>query len=302
MSEKIEVHDVLVELGESTEEGELLGSRLEVGDIVEQNEVLAEVDLGKVTVELVAPVSGRVLEITPPGPATRGMVAVRIEEIADPHKRATLREGLKVRRDLLAKAAAQRAAAKDRAKSRAHVPAHQTTDAKALTLRIGEVARDVHLAPIDARIAALTLVAGAEAATHALRVVRALAVAPELSPGQRPYGIAYLSVRAGVETRTILSVAIHDDEGDVKDITELEGAIVDAVVVRFHDTVQHVGLVMVSSSVDTIVISAPRVVPCLGPDGAVTHASRAEVSLKLGRDPSLCQRVLAALAEQLEQP
>ena len=102
MSEKVEVHDVIVELSESTSEGQLLDPRIRVGDYVEQHQVLVEVDSDKVTIELVAPVAGRVMEIAPAGPIARGAVAVRIEAIADPLKVATLREATKVRREDLA--------------------------------------------------------------------------------------------------------------------------------------------------------------------------------------------------------
>jgi hypothetical protein len=290
MSEKIEVHDVVVELGESSE-GELLEPRFVVGDVVEKNQVLVEVDAGKVTIELVAPVSGRVLEIAPGGPVTRGAVVVRIEEIADPHKLATLREAAKVRRELSARAAAEKAV---------RTPVHRGPLVKTLLVKIGEVARDVDVRPLDARIFALTRVTHAEGAAHAVRVARALAVAPDLVP-TRPMGVAYVSVRAGIETRTHLSVAIHHDEGEV---TALDHELdpIDAVIVRFHDTVTRVGLPMVTAGVTTILIGAPRIVPCLDAGGAVTFAPRAEVTLKLTREPGLSQRVLAALAEQLERP
>jgi pyruvate/2-oxoglutarate dehydrogenase complex dihydrolipoamide acyltransferase (E2) component len=294
MSVDIEVHDVVVELGESSSEGELLEPRFVVGDVVEKNQVLVEVDAGKVTIELVAPVSGRVLEIARGGPVARGAVVVRIEEIADPHELATLREAAKVRRELEAQAVAARAA-----KTAARAPIHRGALVKTLVVKIGEVARDVDVRPIDARIGALTKVRHAEAAAHAVRVARSLAVAPDLMPS-RPMGIAYLSVRAGIETRTNLSVAIHHDEGEV---TELDQDLdpIDAVIVRFHDTATRVGLPIVTASLNTILIGAPRVVPCLDAEGAVTLAPRAEVTLKLMREPSLSQRVLAALVEQLER-
>ncbi|MBN8612693.1 MAG: hypothetical protein J0L92_19010 [Deltaproteobacteria bacterium] len=290
MSKKIEVHDVVVELGESSE-GELLEPRFVVGDVVEKNQVLVEVDAGKVTIELVAPVSGRVLEIAPGGPVTRGAVAVRIEEIADAHKLATLREAAKVRHELSARAAAEKPV---------RTPVHRGPLVKTLLVKIGEVARDVDLRPLDTRIAALTRVTHAEGAAHAVRVARALAVAPDLVPS-RPLGVAYVSVRAGIETRTNLSVAIHHDEGEVTELVQ-ELDPIDAVIVRFRDTVTRVGLPIVTAGVTTVLIGAPRIVPCLDAGGAVTLAPRAEVTLKLAREPGLSQRVLAALAEQLERP
>ena len=45
----------------------------------------------------------------------------------------------------------------------------------------------------------------------------------------------------------------------------------------------------------------PRLVPVRDARGAVTFADRAELSVKLTREPGLCQRVLGALAEQLER-
>jgi hypothetical protein len=288
MSEKRpKVFDVVVEYGEDVGAGEIV-STAAVGDFVEKHQVVAEVDTGKVTVELVAPVTGRVTEVAPRGEIGRGAVIVRVEEVADPLRAATLREATKVRRALAAEAAAK-----------ARAEAARAPVARALQIKLGEVMRQVDLGPIDARIASLGGLAHAEAAAHLVRVARALAVAPALHLPS-PMRLAYVSVRAGVEARTVLSVALDHDEGDVTEVTD-ERLLVDAVVVRFHDTVERVGLPLVTNNGISILLATPRLVPVRDARGAVTFAERAELSIKLTREPGLCQRVLGALAEQLER-
>lgn len=294
MSTKVEVHDVIAELGESEAEGELATAWVRVGDFVEQHQVLIEIDAGKVTLELVAPVAGRVLEVAPIGTIARGAVAARIEEIADPMKAATLREATKVRHELAAKkaAAAQAAAKKDAAKSAA---------ASKSLLRAADVARDIDLASLDARIASLSSLAHAEAAVHLVRVARALVVAPALALGAPPT-LAYVSVRAGTETRWVCSVPLDADETGVLDLGETP-PVPDLVLVRFHDTVERSGFTAANAAMSkAIVLCAPRLVPVLEPSGAIGLAKRCELSVKLGQAPGLVARVLGALAEQLERP
>ena len=164
-----------------------------------------------------------------------------------------------------------------------------------------DVARDVDLAHLDARVASLSDLAHAEAAVHLVRVARALAVAPALAL-RAPPTLAYVSVRAGIETRWVCSVSVDADETGVVELGETP-PVPDLVLVRFHDTVERSGFTAANAMLSkAIVLCAPRLVPVMEPSGVVAHARRCELSLKLGHGPGLVSRVLAALAEQLERP
>lgn len=287
----VKIHDVTVDLGESMSEAELR-PKVSVGDFVEEEAMLGEVDSDKVTMDLVSPAAGRIIEVAREGKIARGAVAVRIEEIDDPLRVATLREAAKVRREL-----AQRAMTEQKERDLA---ARQKAHERTPLVRTVEVGRDVDLTRIDARIASLGDLAHAEAAAHLVRVARALATAPDLGLGA-PLRLGYVSVKRGVETSSRHSVSVDAEEAHVTELTE-PGTPLDVVVVRFHDTVERSGFTAASAKLSSaIVICAPRLVPVREPSGAIGHAMRADVSLKLGRQPALVARVLAALAEQLER-
>lgn len=291
----VKIHEVTVDLGELSEAE--LRPAVKVGDFVDEASVLADVESDKATMELVSPAAGRVIEVAPQGRIARGVVAVRIEEIAEPLRVATLREATKVRRELEVRAAAEERARQAASTSRT------VRGRPEITIRTVDVARDVDLARIDARIASLTDHAHAEAAVLLVRVARALAVAPMLELGT-PMALGYVSVRGGVESRSCHSVSVDADDAQVAELTE-RGRPLDAVVVRFHDTVERSGHAFAHgpSSMKPlimIVLCAPRVVPIVEPGGGMAPAMRAELSLKIGgREPVLVARLLGALAEQI---
>ena len=111
-----------------------------------------------------------------------------------------------------------------------------------------------------------------------------------------------MSVRAGIEVRSLHRVSVDDDEAQVTEVEEAPASSIDLVVVRFHDTVEHVGLPLVWSRGNrAVVLAAPRPVAVPDASGAPALSPRAEISLQLGEPGGLCQRVLGALAEQLER-
>src|SRR5690606_29347713 len=53
----------LPDVGEGTAEAELVGWHIAVGDVVEEDQIVADVMTDKATVEITAPVSGKVIAI-----------------------------------------------------------------------------------------------------------------------------------------------------------------------------------------------------------------------------------------------
>jgi pyruvate/2-oxoglutarate dehydrogenase complex dihydrolipoamide acyltransferase (E2) component len=271
MNDDPRLHAVRVELGEQEAPGTLaLGVR--IGDHVEAGVVLGIVEGNKTTVELVAPVRGRVVSVASDGPVEQGAVAVTIEHDAGSVSRTS---------------DAVRAA-----RSTPTDPGDFPRELLAVS-RVSDVACRVALHALDARVKKLEAdgIAHAEAIAMSLSVARALAAVPEVGLSA-PLHIAYVAVRDGDEERVVLRLSAFDDERTVASVSP--PSRVDFVVLRFHDTVESARALVQGAR--TIVLSAPaRRAPANEPGDA-----RVELVLTLPARPGLAQRMLAVLREQLE--
>lgn len=275
MTQKPTVHKIAFNVGERSSGTALSIPKVRVGDIIEEGGLIAEIETEKVAYELVAPARGRVVELTE-GEFYLGSVVARLEELPPPKP--------------VASPPAVAAAA-----SPPPAPIEHPRIERPLVVSLGSVGRRVALEAVDARIASLGSLAHAEASAHAVRIARACASLPELMPADG-LALAYLSVRGGIETRTVLRVAVHHDEHEVEVLPH--DAPVDVVVVRFHDALEHAWFRM---SAWRIVIGAPVAEPVLDPSGVITLAPRALLTIELPQPPAIARRFLAAVTEQIER-
>lgn len=179
----------------------------------------------------------------------------------------------------------------------AHETPEEIADSSVAYVRVGELDTLVDLRALDARVASLGARRAAEASIVAVRVALGLSVAPWVPPS-RPLLVAYVSVRAGLEETTDVSVLHQDDELRVRIDEEMRAP--DILVVRFHDTVEETAA-LTGSCRTTVSIGAPRLV-ATREDAGVVLRPRASLRLLTLHDAASARRALSSLVTALEAP